>query len=263
MPEAFDPLEALAKMAAASIDGTGRKLTLFDKCAAFACLYGGTKSSVVAKAFGLSSASVSYLAGCRPIDDRKPVTIAIDVRQQATDDKGYLLVEPPPDNKESFPPALRTPIMVTKTITETITPTNLNMRRSPDRKPRYQDVAREFDRLGEEMFLRTYYTADIDARIERIEQNRPRPGDDRTPFSFNPKADSHAGVHNFGLNQFGVEECIRIVCDPKRGWMYDGCNPDGSKLGKQWNWTYDDNDKPFRTSKAAYEHYLRFTNRMT
>lgn len=231
MPEAFDPLEALAKRAAASIDGTGRKLTLFDKCAAFACLYGGTKSSVVAKAFGLSSASVSYLAGCRPIDDRKPVTITIDDGQRLH--------------------------------SETHIPPNLNMRRSSDRKPRYQDVAREFDRLGETMFLRTYYTADIDARIERIEQNRPKPGDDRTPFSFNPKADSHAGVHNFGVNQFGVEECIRIVCDPKRGWMYDGCNPDGSKLGEQWNWTYDDRDKPFRTSIAAYEHYLRFTNRMT
>ena len=189
MTEAFDPLKALAKRAAASIDGTGRKLTLFDKCAAFACLYGGTKSSVVAKAFGLSSASVSYLAGCRPIDDRRPMTISFDVRQQATDDKGYLLVEPAPDNKESFPPAQRTPIMVTKTITETITPTNLNMRRSSDRKPRYQDVAREFDRLGEEMFLRTYYTADIDARIERIERNRPKPGDDRTPFSSNPKSE--------------------------------------------------------------------------
>ena len=230
MPEAFDPLEALAKRAAASIDGTGRKLTLFDKCAAFACLYGGTKSSVVAKAFGLSSASVSYLAGCRPIDDRKPVTITIDDGQRLH--------------------------------SETHTPPNLNMRRSADRKPRYQDVAREFDRLGEEMFLRTYYTADIDARIERIERNRQKPGDDRTPFSFNPKADSHAGLKSFGVNQFGVEECIRIVCDPKRGWMYDGCNPDGSKLGEQWNWTYDDNDKPFRTSKAAYEHYLRFTNRM-
>ena len=231
MPEAFDPLEALAKRAAASIDGTGRKLTLFDKCAAFACLYGGTKSSIVAKAFGLSSASVSYLAGCRPIDDRKPVTITIDDGQRLH--------------------------------SETHTPPNLNMRRSPDRKPRYQDVAREFDRLGEETFLRTYYTADIDARIERIEQKRPKPGDDRTPFSFNPKADSHADLHNFGVNQFGVEECIRIVCDPKRGWMYDGCNPDKSKLGEQWNWTYDDNDKPFRTSKAAYEHYLRYTNRMT
>ena len=144
----------------------------------------------MAKAFGMSSASVSYLAGCRPIDDRRPVTIAIDRR-----------------------PRLRS---------ETITPPNLNMRRSPDRKPRYQDVAREFDRLGETMFLRTYYTADIDARIERIEQKRPRPGDDRTPFSFNPKADSHAGVHNFGVNQFGVEECIRIVCDPKQA----GCTTD-------------------------------------
>ena len=118
MPEAFDPLEALAKRAAASIDGTGRKLTLFDKCAAFACLYGGTKSSVVAKAFGLSSASVSYLAGCRPIDDRKPVTITIDDGQRLH--------------------------------SETHTPPNLNMRRSSDRKPRYQDVAREFDRLGED-----------------------------------------------------------------------------------------------------------------
>ena len=262
MDEPFDALKALAKRAAASKDDNARKLTLFDKCAAFACLYGGTRSAVVAKAFGLSSATVSYLAGCRPIDDRRPMTISFDVRQQATDDRGYLLVEPPPDGKESFPPALRTPVMVTKTITETITPTNLNMRRSPDRKPRYQDVAREFDRLGEEMFLRTYYTADIDARIERIEQNRPRPGDDRTPFSFNPKSDSHADLHNFGVNQFGVEECIRIVCDPKQGWMYAGCNPDKSKLGEQWSWIYDDNDKPFRTSKAAYEHYLRFTNRM-
>ena len=231
MDEPFDALKALAKRAAASKDDNARKLTLFDKCAAFACLYGGTRSAIVAKAFGLSSASVSYLAGCRPIDDRKPVTITIDDGQRLH--------------------------------SETHTPPNLNMRRSADRKPRYQDVAREFDRLGEEMFLRTYYTADIDARIERIEQKRPKPGDDRTPFSFNPKADSHADLHNFGVNQFGVEECIRIVCDPKRGWMYDGCNPDKSKLGEQWNWTYDDNDKPFRTSKAAYEHYLRYTNRMT
>lgn len=229
MNEPFDPLKALAKRAAASIDETGPKLRFFDKCAAFACLYGGTKSSVVSKAFGLSSATVSYLAGCRPIDDRKPVSIAFNIN--------------------------------TPEIVETITPTNLNTRRSSDRRPRYQDVAREFDRLGEEMFLRTYYTVDIDARIERIERNRPKPGDDRTPFSFNPKADSHAGVHNFGVNQFGVEECIRIVCDHDRGWMYAGCNPDGSKLGEQWNWTYDDRDKPFRTSKAAYEHYLRFTGR--
>ena len=148
MTEAFDPLKALAKRAAASIDGTGRKLTLFDKCAAFACLYGGTKSSVVAKAFGLSSASVSYLAGCRPVDDRRPMTISFDVRQQATDDKGYLLAEPAPDNKESFPPALRTPIMVTKTITETITPTNLNMRRFPQlRSPQSLTLSRRRARV--------------------------------------------------------------------------------------------------------------------
>ena len=247
-------MEALAKRAAASIDETGPKLRFFDKCAAFACLYGGTKSSVVSKAFGISSATVSYLAGCRPIDDRKPVTIAFDVRQQATDKNGFLVVE---ERQRVNDPVI--PVMVTKTTYETITPTNLNTRRSSDRRPRYQDVAREFDRLGEEMFLRTYYTADIDARIGRIEAGRPKPGDNRTPFSFNSKADSHAGVHNFGVNQFGVEECIRIVCN--QGWMYAGCNPDGSKLGEQWNWIYDDNDKPFRTSKAAYEHYLQFTGR--
>jgi hypothetical protein len=48
---------------------------------------------------------------------------------------------------------------------ETFPSPSLTKRRNKHRKPRYLDVAREFDRLGEDEFLRVYFTPQIAAEI--------------------------------------------------------------------------------------------------
>ena len=88
------PPNMVAELAALARDlapARGPKLTFLDRCAAFALLYQGIPQPIVAKLFGLSRASVSYIAGCVPIDNRQPVTIELEVTREATGPDGQIL----------------------------------------------------------------------------------------------------------------------------------------------------------------------------
>lgn len=211
----------LAELARALTPARGPKLTFLDRCAAFACLYQGIPQPIVAKAFGISRASVSYIGGCVPIDNRPPVTIEIG---------GHV---------------------------ETLADINLTRRRLAGRKPRYQDVTDEFVRLGPDLFIQRYVTAELRDKLIRLRDQRPKPGDDRTPFGFDPTDHGFKGVHDFGVNGMGGDEIIRVALIRNVGWVYAGCTLEGKPLHDQWAWCYDDNGKPFRTDKAAFEHAKR------
>ena len=107
---------------------SGPKLTLADQCTIYACLYHGIHQTIVARAFEVSRATASKIAGCRD-DERKPIEIEF---------AGH---------------------------SETHNAPVLTDRRFPHRVQHYRDVARVFEGLGEEEFMRTYLTPNV---IERM-----------------------------------------------------------------------------------------------
>ena len=104
----------------------GRKLTFHKQCAAFAALYAGVRNQVVARAFGISAQTASFISGCLENDPEPYRTSVVD--------KGKGIIEK-----------------------ETIV-WDHNRNRSPNRRRHYEEVAREFDALGKERFAERYYT---------------------------------------------------------------------------------------------------------
>ena len=109
---------------------TAPKLEHAGKCEAYALLYNGTRPDVVARMFGISRSTVSYIAGCRE-DNRVATTF-----------------EMTPGHFET----VGGPKIVT---------------RNTDRKPRYQEVAAEFETLGEEAFLERYLSRGLVQRSDK------------------------------------------------------------------------------------------------
>ena len=62
--EPFDPIKALAELAADDADGPGRKLTFFTQCQALALTQSHIKPWVIAKVFGVTPVTISHIAGC-------------------------------------------------------------------------------------------------------------------------------------------------------------------------------------------------------
>ena len=109
---------------------TAPKLTHEGRCQVYALLYLGQRPDVVSRLFGLSRATVSHLGGCRD-DDRVATTFEMT--------PGHF---------------------------ETLGGPNINPRQE-GRRPRYQDVAREFESLGEDEFMRRYMTESLWSRLQR------------------------------------------------------------------------------------------------
>jgi hypothetical protein len=57
----------------------------------------------------------------------------------------------------------------------------------------YQEIAREFRRMGEENFGERYYTPEIDERLQRYRVNAEKISDARRGRGPNPAADHHEG----------------------------------------------------------------------
>ena len=138
-----------------------------------------------------------------------------------------------PDYNSEGTPIVRTHIVGHLNITP--------LRRS-ERKPRYQDVAAEFDRLGETAFIQTYYTPQLKARIDNAAYKRPvygvpQPGADRNAFE------------NFGpvTDKWGETFRIDWIDD---GWRFIVCRDGIAKDGYAYNG--DAKQKPFASSEAAY-----------
>ena len=178
-----------------------RKLSLEGQCTVYACLYQGIHYSIVAEAFGVTRATVSAIGGCRD-DEREPVIMEVG---------GH---------------------------TEKLYTNCLAKRRDPDRHRRYQDVAQEFERLGEDEFFRRYFTDDV-VDLMRTAKARMKHSDA-----------THAGVHHF----YEYEPEHIFIDRYDNGWAYAGCKIDGSMIHDHFAWTKDDNHNPFKTSEAAYKH---------
>ena len=104
--EPFDPFKAGVALRRRYERQLGPELTLAGRCEVYAALYQGAPQAVVARAFELSSTTVSHIASCRD-DSREPVTFEVE---------GH---------------------------TETHMVPHLDRKRDPDRKRHYPDVAAE------------------------------------------------------------------------------------------------------------------------
>jgi hypothetical protein len=135
----------------ASNTGDGRKLTFNERCAAFALMYGGAKNMVVARAFGISATTASNIAGCLEYDPH-PYQ-----REMVYDEASKAMVERTRERDH-------------------------NRTRNPNRSRRYEDVAREFEALGEAEFNRRYVTEEIFNRA-RLANRQLRAGASRDPHA--------------------------------------------------------------------------------
>lgn len=207
----FDIDEARAELKNTTQNsGGGRKLSFFDRCAAYAALYMGARPSIVAEFFSLSETSVSFIAGCRN-----------DTRAPFTNEIGTPSTDP-----------------------------NLTRDRSPSRKPRYQDVAAEFDRLGELEFIKTYYHSTYRDSIVAL-QNGPR----KQPKP-DPAARDCEGVHEIPGGDVWVT--VRWIGGADDGgWAWSDCEANGDRGANSWTgrelFDRQEKFKPYRTSKAALD----------
>ena len=154
---------------------------------------------VVAESYELSRATVSQIGGCRD-DERRPIIMEVG---------GHA---------------------------ETLHAINITRRRTEDRKPRYQAVAREFDRLGEAEFLARYFTPAVRAKVGRV---KPR------SRAYDPTDTNHNGLCHDG------EGYVTINLIEGQGWAYFDCDENGENLSGPY---LNDQQKYFRTDRAAWEH---------
>ena len=154
----FNPEAELRTLAEADARRGGRKLAFRLQCAAFAALYEGVAPKVVGFAFKISPQTVSYISGCLEND---PDPYRRETVEAATDPARPHRVE----------------------LVQRVLAHDHNDRRNPNRYRRYENVAREFEALGKEEFLRRYMTPGIIDQLaaarKRLATNNPRP--------FNPR----------------------------------------------------------------------------
>ena len=150
----FNPEAELRALAEADARRGGRKMSFARQCAAFAALYEGVAPKVVGLAFTISPQTVSYISGCLENDPepykREMVEVVPDPLQ--------------PHRVE---------------LVERVTTHDHNDGRNPARYRRYETVAREFEALGKDEFIRRYMTPRIidqlSAARKRLATNNPRP----------------------------------------------------------------------------------------
>ena len=215
MKTEFDPLVESRLLANKYPSRAAAKLTLEQRCQAYAALYQGVAQVLVATTFGLSRASISALTNCRK-DTRGPVVMEL--------------------------PGARDIAMGDLNMTR--------LRRSnATRKPRYQDVAREFERLGETAFIQTYFTPHLKARIQEAAKKRPVYG---VP---DPEADRYAFANAGEItDKWGEKFQINFVATRiGEGWQFivsrDGIPSERHEYNGDDGGS--DKDKPFMSSDAA------------
>lgn len=126
---------------------------------------------------------------------------------------------------------------------------NLTRNRMPDRQPRYRAVAVEFNRLGEQEFIRRYYTQRLHNLLLDA-QPKPKLPQNRLPP--NLQANTYAGVHDFGESLWIIIEYL-----PDAGWAWCECEKDGDIGTNKWKGSEEDPSQPFepfKTSNAALAH---------
>ena len=202
----FNAHTAVRELAKLAPSRAGRKLTFARKCGAYAALYNGVSAALVAEEFRLSKTSVSHLAGCR--EDQRTETV-----------------------------------MTVGPYTETFPNPSLTSRRHPDRKPRYQDVAAEFARLGADAFLDRYFTEQLHrALIGRIDR----------PAVADPNASQFAGVFSQSAEIPHMPDVMEhyLIAWHDDCWQFISCNEDGELSNSVWSGEFE-KDKRFKTSNEA------------
>lgn len=143
---------------------------------------------------------------------------------------------------------------------------------APGREWRYSDVWRTWRDLGEEEFLRRYYSEDLDLKIKRWRYKVPGPLDSRRTAAANPIADKYSftAIGSFTVNsprpwvaRVDWADCQLPDDDPRYGppgWRYTSVEPEGSPFHNvhAYNGQEALNSElpvflPFRTSADAFD----------
>lgn len=207
----FNPRNAIKELARLAPQQAGRKLTFARKCGAYAALYNGVSAALVAEEFRLSKTSVSFLAGCR--EDARTETI-----------------------------------MTVGDYSETFPNPSLTRRKHPDRKPRYQDVAREFNRLGADAFLDRYFTVELHtALIGRV----------GGLGAADPNASQFAGFFHRSADIPHMPDVMEhyLIAWHDDCWQFIGCNENGELNNSVWSGEFEKN-KRFKTSDETRAYLI-------
>ena len=240
---AFNPKAAIAGLVNACVNTKTRKLPFSEQCAAFYATYNRIPPRVVAKAFGISPAAVSQIAGCLEFDPRPTVTTLTTAK-----------IKTPiysPDSYESHDHKHDHKIVIgydTRSTGEVIEQTSdrdpHKNRRSPNRLHRYRRVAERFMTIGEEEFAARYYTPEIHDRLMRVKHDLDGEANQRARRGADPAADSHAGP----FIDPGGYDCAIVWLEDPNGWYIQGPH---MSFGREASEGGD--RRGFQTSKQAYE----------
>jgi hypothetical protein len=251
MTDTFDAIKALSELRAGLRPQENQaKLSFSERCGAFCALYEKTPHSIVARAFGITKTTASWLAGCLPDGiDHRVKTIGFEdrtVSDESADGAFY---------KANAPQIVSVPVDV-------IIDYDPNRNRNPNRKLRYQDVAREFIHLGRDGFFARYYTDSIHERLIRAKYQAGNEDSGRGQNGANRSA------AKFSFKYYGPVRCgekfYRIAWVPAgkmqfEGWHFTECQEDGSRFPEQpYNWLdYFNEDtkeqRAYRTSAEAFD----------
>ena len=226
----FDARAALAELTNGQSESPGRKLSFSEQCAVLAAVRNHVKPALISAAFGVSRITVSQIGGATS----KPIPSWQDPDRHR------------PPYKLEDPPKPRT--------------------RDPNRAPRYRAVAREFELLGEDAFIRRYYTEDIHTRLTRVRNDIENERAQRVRIGPNPHAHQYAFA-NIGAFEVYDNDFWRVswTPDPRQpGWIFAQCQPDGAPIPPEAKHNWKGREalggpaKPFQTSKQAWTAAWRY-----
>lgn len=142
-----------------------------------------------------------------------------------------------------------------------------NCEASPNGRPRYAKVAREFLRLGDRAFMEKYYTDAVHVKLQRIKYNVAEPGDIRNPTAPSPLARSKAFSDLGSFSQAGEYWRVDWLANGRDGenvpgWYFSHCDQNGQLRedsfyqGKE---ALGGDPAPYRTSQLAYDAVFKAT----
>ncbi len=239
----FDPKAAIAELVGSTANVKSRKLPFWEQCAAFYATYNRMPPRVVAKAFGISTAAVSQIAGCLHHDPRPTVTELVPERIKTPIRDGTV------KNGVQTGHIVGYESQVTGGMIEVAKPRDPNAnRRSPNRLHRYRRVAEKFITLGEEEFAARYYTPMIHERLMKVKYDLDGEATRRARRGADPAADSHAGP----FKDPGDYDCAIVWLEDPNGWYIQGPH---MSFGREQ--LEGGARRGFQTSKQAYEAAFR------
>jgi hypothetical protein len=180
----FNPRLELRKLIEANKYAAYRKLSFRRQCAAFAALYDGVRPAVVARTFRISPQTVSHIGGCLE-NDPDPYRTVFDPATDLAAGREYH---------------------------------DHNAARSPSRRRHYPIVAREFEALGADEFMRRYLTPDILADIAEATREIEALKQGQIPAQSQRRGPRYADEDGFPVDEDGDPDFGRMSNKQTLAW---------------------------------------------